>query len=72
MILLMKINQYSDTQTMNKEWISDSYKNAICFRDERNVSVTVYLDIVGLFETSWMTYKHHSSKKYNYGKWYSK
>ena len=58
---------------MNDKWISDSYKNAKIFRCERNVSITIYLDIVGLFETSWMTFKHHDSnnKKYNYGK-YSK
>ena len=56
---------------MNNEWINASHANAIIFKDERSVSITVYLDIVGLFETSWMTYKHHDTKRYSYGK-YSK
>lgn len=56
---------------MNELWIKDSHKNAIYYRNKSNISITIYLDIVGMFETSWLIFNHYGSKKYNYGK-YSK
>jgi len=74
--LMMKINQYSDTQTtMNEEWIRDSHKSAKFFKnilsdcDETEKMILIRtLDITGMFETSWLLFDHGCNTKYGYSK----
>ena len=54
---------------MNDRWIRHSHSIAKSSRNDFAVTITVYLDIVGLFETGWIIYKHNDYNRYNYGKY---
>ena len=52
-----------DTLTMNKLWIEHSYDVAKLYREDNwiynsELEGYEYLDTMGLFETSWMTFEH--------------
>jgi len=54
---------------MNKLWIEDSHFSAVSYREElldnHNVHLEryEYLDTIGLFETSWMVYDYHKTRR---------
>ena len=64
-----------DTLLMNKLWINHSYYSAECclddFLDNNNTNLEQFehLDVMGLFETSWMIYPYHNDQinKNHYG-----
>ena len=58
---------------MNKLWIEHSYYDAI-LRCEDDPLIGIdklaqfeYLDVMGLYETSWMVYEHEKQAKDEYG-----
>ena len=70
---IMTKNANMDILTMNERWIEDSHDNAKCCREVvlncGSVGLEKFecLDIVGLFETSWMIYQcHEGENKYGY------
>jgi len=57
---------------MNKKWIKDSHESASLFRDgcpgrDEKIRLIRILDVVGMFETSWLIF-NHPYKKYGYPK----
>ncbi len=51
-----------DIPTMNKQWIEASHYHARLYREpapfsgDKRYYIFEYLDVMGLFETSWMVY----------------
>jgi len=56
-----------DTQTMNKAWVQASHDSVNHYNvaNESNIKQVRELDMMGLFETSWMIF-HHPGKMYGY------
>jgi len=58
---------------MNKLWIEHGYNTVSrCRKELSNQTIVLrgfeYLDVIGLFETSWMIYPHHNNfNPNNYG-----
>lgn len=68
------IKATTDILTMNKLWVEHSHDSAECCREDLldNYSVDFlekfeYLDVIGLFETSWMIYDHRPAADGAYG-----
>jgi len=57
---------------MNKLWVEHSHDSADCCREDfldrsiSNFDQDEYLDIMGFFETNWMTYEYHDNRGYGY------
>lgn len=62
------IKAIMDTLVMNKLWVKHSHNDATTFRADRlvNKDRIARLQVIGLFETYWMIYKHHK-KRPEYG-----
>ncbi len=54
---------------MNKIWVDASHNGILYAKtdDGSNLKLVRELDAVGLFETSWMTFKHYDSRNKKYG-----
>jgi len=59
---------------MNKKWIKDSHKSANYFRGGRRghhdsdekLRLIRILDVIGMFETSWLVFDHTNKSRYGY------